>query len=111
MNPSALDRDGTAMGTTLVLILLAFAQVRQRRRRALRKHGGSRPGRRMNRDIGRLAGAAQLDRDYFLDPAERNQDGGFGPTFSKAEFTRRIRMPPELYNVIKLGILEVDNYI
>jgi hypothetical protein len=65
----------------------------------------------MNRDIGRLAGAAQLDRDYFLDPAERNQDGGFGPTFSKAEFTRRIRMPPELYNFIKLGILEVDNYI
>jgi hypothetical protein len=110
MNPTALDRVGTAIGTTLVLILLAFAQVRHRRRRVLRKHGGSRPGRRRNRDIGTLAGAAQLDRDYFLDPAERNQDGGFGPTFSKAEFTGRFRMPPELYNVIKLGILEVDNY-
>jgi Plant transposon protein len=64
----------------------------------------------MNRDIGRRAGAAQLDRDYFLDPAERNQDGGFGPTFSKAEFTRRFRMPPELYRIIKRGILDVDNY-
>jgi hypothetical protein len=70
-----------------VVMIMAIAK-----RRRTRGHGGSRPGRRRNRDVGREQAGRQLDADYFA--RCENVDA---PVFSEVEFERRFRMPRSVY--------------
>ena len=59
--------------------------------RARPRHGGSRPGWVLNRDIGRSSAAEALYSDYFAP----------SPIFSHAEFRRRFRLPMPVYIQIR----------
>jgi hypothetical protein len=66
--------------------------------------GGSRPGKAKNRDNDIAQGAEQIDWDFFntvcLLPAP----------IAEAEFERRFRMPRSVYEVLREGLLETDEY-
>jgi hypothetical protein len=63
-----------------------------------------------NRDIGRSHGGERLRGDYYILFVEPNPDGGYGPTFSEQDFTRRFRISRLVYDEIKDGVLAVDDY-
>jgi hypothetical protein len=64
------------------------------------RRGGSRPGKGMNVNRHRQAGAMLLDADYFNDDAAH----------SPKEFRRRFRMNKDLFRKIAVGVREYDNY-
>jgi hypothetical protein len=92
----------------VALVGLATAMGRSGRKRLQRRHGGSRPGKRPNRNIGREDAARRLHADFFLPGNETNPYGGTGPTFTPAEFERRLRVTSRVYERIKAGITASD---
>jgi hypothetical protein len=63
--------------------LIVIAMVKRHRERRRRRHGGSRPGKQLNRDYGRHEGGIRLDRDYFC---RLRTHQGLRPTFIETEF-------------------------
>lgn len=65
---------------------------------------GSRPGRAPNRDLGVNDASKQLDKDFFcrLAPGQ--------PLYTEAEFERKFRIPRELYESLRLRIVETDTF-
>jgi hypothetical protein len=105
--------DEEATGLSLAVTAAAVMAYRLRRRNSRSRagrRGGSFPGKRPNRDIGRSLGGERLRRDYFIRFDEPNPDGGYGPTFSEQDFARRFRMSRLVYNTIKDGVMAVDDY-
>jgi Plant transposon protein len=70
----------------------------------VRMRGGSRLGKAKNRYNFMAQGAMQIDRDYFsrvyLLPSP----------IEEAEFDRRFRMPRSVYELLREGLLETDEY-
>jgi hypothetical protein len=66
--------------------------------------GGSVPERAPNRDRALLQGAIDLDKDYF------NRLNLVTVPRLEPEFERRYRMPRNLYEKLRAGVLEVDAY-
>ena len=62
--------------------------------------GGSKPGRRKNKDRNRMEGHMTLWRDYFADD----------PTFGDKEFRRRFRMNKDLFMTLVIGVRGYDDY-
>jgi Plant transposon protein len=89
---------------------LVVAMTRKQRLLEWRQHGGSRPGKRPNRDLGSEEAARRLQADYLMDDDEPNPYSGIGPTFSEAEFQRRLRISRRVYARVKREILECDDY-
>jgi hypothetical protein len=92
----------------VILVGLATAMGQSGRKRLQRRHGGSRPGKRPNRNIGREDAARRLHADFFLPRNETNPYGGTGPTFTPAEFERRLRVNSRVYERIKTGVTASD---
>jgi hypothetical protein len=112
-NCSELDADEdflTSQGITLTIFAAAAAAVGaalSKRKRAFSR-GGSRPGKKSNRDIGRDDGAKRIDRDYFC---RRSENLGLTPVFTEAEFERRYRIPRDVYERLREGLMEWnENY-
>jgi hypothetical protein len=105
-NCSELDADEdflTSQGITLTLFAAAAAAVGaalSKRKRAFSR-GGSRPGKKSNRDIGRDDGAKRIDRDYFC---RRSENSGLTPVFTEAEFERRYRIPRDVNERLREGL-------
>jgi hypothetical protein len=89
-----------------ILPNIIVAAMRKRRLFLQHQHRGSRPGKRPNRDLGRAEAARRLHADYFLPAHEQNPYGGVGPTFTDAEFGRRLRINCRVYARVKFGVLE-----
>jgi hypothetical protein len=68
------------------------------------RRGGSVPGRAPNRDRALLQGAIDLDKGYF------NRLNLVTVPRLEPEFERRYRMPRNLYEKVRAGVLEVDAY-
>jgi Plant transposon protein len=83
--------------------VICFKLIMRRRARTRRGHGGSRFGKLPNRDIGREQAAARLDQDYFA-----RSGGAREPSFNHLEFERRFRMPRDVYETIRAGVMEYD---
>jgi hypothetical protein len=94
------------------VVSLSAALIIRRRRRRLHNivRGGSRPGKAPNQNLGREAAGRQLHFDYFAGMNEVRPDGGIGPVFGEADFERRFRMPFAVYEELKKGVLQIDNY-
>jgi hypothetical protein len=92
-----------------ILPNIIVAVMRNRRLFLQDQHGGSRPGKRPNRDLGRAEAARRLHVDYILPAHEQNPYGGVGPTFTDAEFERRLRINRRVYARVKFGVLECDS--
>lgn len=76
-----------------------------------RKHGGSVTGRAPNCKIGREAAGKRLKQCYFHNAIEINEDAGQrGSLFTEAEFERRFRLPRNVYERVRKGVLEVDPF-
>lgn len=57
------------------------------------RHGGLKPGRAANRDLGRMDAGVCLHNDYFIADDKFNIiSGNQGSTFTKAQFEPRFRM-------------------
>jgi Plant transposon protein len=69
-----------------------------------RRRGGSLPGKAKNRDNGIAEGAERIDRDYF------NRGGLDSAPLAESEFERRLRMPRCVYEMLRKGVLETDDY-
>jgi hypothetical protein len=63
--------------------------------------GGSEIGRKQNREIGRRAGAMNIDSDYFA-----RSPSIASPVFSEIDFERRMRMPRAIFERIRSGLLD-----
>jgi hypothetical protein len=99
-NSPAIFAVHRAMGGGLPDAMLAsiMAAVVSKKRQFLQdRPGGSRPGKRPNRDLGQAEAARRLRADYFIPAHEKNPYGGVGPTFTDAEFERRLRINPRVY--------------
>jgi hypothetical protein len=94
----------------VILMGLASAMDAARKQTMLRKnrHGGSQPGKRPNRNLGREGAARRLHADFFLSESEANPCGGTGPTFTGAEFERRLRVNARVNDRVKAGVFEYD---
>jgi hypothetical protein len=83
--------------------LVKCARLRRQRNTATRAvWGGSRPGKRGNRKIGREDAAQKLDRAYFC---RMPCHAGLTPIFNVNEFERRYRVPLNVYETIREGLL------
>jgi Plant transposon protein len=71
------------------------------------RHGGSRVGKRPNRDLGRRSSAVTLDRDYFCRMPEHAQ---LAPMFTCNEFERRYRMQRSTYEVLRETVIQEHEY-
>lgn len=101
-----------AVVTTVVVALSSIRRKLQAKRMPKKPHGGSRPGRAPNRNIGRVAAGKRLHLCYFLDNSAFNEEtGGRGPAFSVAEFECRFRMPRAVYNRMRAGVLKVEDFV
>jgi Plant transposon protein len=99
------------MDAISVVSLSAVLIIRRRRRRLhniVRR--GFRPGKAPNQNLGREAAGRQLHFDYFAGMNKVRPDGGIGPVFGEADFERRFRMPFAVYEELKKGVLQIDNY-
>jgi hypothetical protein len=68
------------------------------------RRGGSLPGKAKNRDNGIAEGAERIDWDYF------SRGGLDSAPLAESEFERRFRMPRCVYEMLREGILETDDY-
>lgn len=68
------------------------------------RKGGSRPGKRGNRDIKGNEGAKLLDRDYFC------RNPMIQPIFTIHEFERRFSVSPNMYEKIRKKLMELDSF-
>jgi hypothetical protein len=93
---------------TILVGLAAMNSARRKRLSNQNQHGGSRPGKRPNRNLGREEAGHRLYADFFLPETEANPYGGIGPIFTPAEFERRLRINPRVYERVKFGVLESD---
>jgi hypothetical protein len=110
-NSSAMFDVRRAIGGGLpdaMLSSIIAAVVRKMLQFLQHQHGGSRPGKRSNRDLGRAEAARRLHADYFFPVHEQNPYGGVGPTFTDAEFERLLRINPRVYARVKAGVLLLD---
>jgi Plant transposon protein len=92
-----------------LLIALVVVKIRRRslclkrkRDEGARVNGGSRPGKRANCEIGREEGAEKINKDYFC---RMPQHGDMSPTFDESQFERIYRMPREVYEHLRDGLL------
>jgi hypothetical protein len=92
------DEIVAASQVTIIAVIVAVIVLRRRRRRRGR-FGGSVPGKKPIREIGRDAAGNRLDKDYFgrsfTSTAQTTTD-------SNEEFETRFRMPRCIYENIKL---------
>jgi hypothetical protein len=88
--------------------LAAMSSAPRKRLLKQNKHGGSRPGKRPNRNLGREQAGRRLYADSFLPETEANPYGGMGPISTPAEFERRLRINPRVYDRVKFGVFESD---
>jgi Plant transposon protein len=93
-----------------IIPILMATMARKKRLLDSKQHGGSRPGKRPNRDLGREEAAKRLQADYFMDEDAPNPYGGIGPTFSEYEFQRRLRISRRVYARVKCEVLKRDTY-
>jgi hypothetical protein len=70
----------------------------------VRMRGGSRPGKAKNRDNGVAQRAIQIDRDYF------NRVCVLPAPIAGADVERIFRMPRSVYELLREGLLETDEY-
>jgi hypothetical protein len=91
-------------------VLVGLVAMDSGRKRLLKRkhHCGSRPGKRPNRNLGREEAGCRLHADFFFPRAAANPHGGVGPTFTPAEFERRLRINPRVCDRVKVGVLESD---
>jgi hypothetical protein len=108
------DHDVSFVLEQSVTIALVSSQVmrvsrkRQRDETASNGRRGSLPGKRANNNIGRGEGARKIDRDYFCRLPDHVT---FTPFFDDDVFTRRYRVPRDVYERIRDGLLPWnDNY-
>ena len=66
--------------------------------------GGSKPGKRPNRNLRRGVGGSQLDIDYFCGEREGSL------LFSEEDFERRFGVTRQIYEQIRAAVLEYDDY-
>jgi hypothetical protein len=92
----------------LATIVETIDRAGKKRQLELTRRGGSRHGKRRNRNLGREDAARRLHADVFLGAEEVNPYGGTGPTFKGAEFERRLRINIRVYNEVKAGLLNFD---
>jgi hypothetical protein len=87
----------------VILVGISAAMDAARRNEMLRmkQHGGSQPGKRPSRELGREEAARRLHADFFLLEDEENPYGGTGPMFTGAEFERRLRVNARRYDRVK----------
>jgi hypothetical protein len=76
--------------------IIAAVVMRKRLQFLQHQHGGSRPGKRPNRDLGGAETARRLHADYFFPAHEQSPYGGVGPTLTDAEFERLLGVNPPL---------------
>jgi hypothetical protein len=86
----------TFVGVALFEVAAVAAMSRKRKRAKV--HGGSKPGKRPNRNIGRQAGARRIDRDYLC---RRNEHAVLSACFTDADVERRYRVPRDVYERIR----------
>jgi hypothetical protein len=108
------DHDVSSMLAQAVTIALLSRQVmrvsrkRQRDETTSNSRGGSLPGKRANNNIGRGEGARKIDRDYFCRLSDHVT---FTPIFDEDVLSRRYRVPRDVYERIRDGLLTWnDNY-
>jgi hypothetical protein len=101
---SLADEIVVASQVTISAVIVAVIALRRRRRRR-RRLGGSVPGKKPNREIGRDAAGNRLDEDYF---GRSFTSTAQTTTFSNEEFERRICMPQCIYEQIRAALLSVD---
>jgi hypothetical protein len=91
-------------------VVVGLVAMDSGRKRLLKRkhHGGSRPGKRASRNLGREEAGRRLHADFFFPRAAASTYGGVGPTFTQAEFERRLRISPRVYDRVKVGVLESD---
>jgi Plant transposon protein len=109
-----VDHDVSCVLAQAVTIALVSSQVmrvsrkRQRDNTASKGRGGSLPSKRANDNIGRGEGARKIDRDYFFRLPDHVT---FTPIFDDDVFSRRYRVPRDVYERIRDGLLTWnDNY-
>jgi hypothetical protein len=102
-------RTSDVFEATLFASLAIFALSISRRRQVLARsrHGGSREGKRPNRELGRRLSAVTLDRDYLCRMPEHAQ---LTPMFTCNECERSYRMPRSTYEVLRETIIQGDEY-
>jgi hypothetical protein len=103
------DADDYMLSQTFVGVALfagAAVAAMSRKRKRVKVQGGSRPGKRPNRNIGRQDGARRIDRDYFC---RRNEHAGLSACFIEADFERRYRVPRNVYQRIRDKLILWDD--
>jgi hypothetical protein len=94
------DSDSDEAREVLVESCIALQMRHIVSNRAQRRRGGSRIGRKPNREIGRNIGATNIDADYFARPSSIHR-----PIFFEEGFERRMRMLREVFENIRSGLL------
>jgi hypothetical protein len=103
-----IEDDLSASQTLGIGLFAAAAVVIASKMRMGKFARGPKPGKRGKRNIGRQDGARQIDRDYFC---RKPEHVSMTLTFSEEEFERRYRIPRDVYEVIREGVLGwEDNY-
>jgi hypothetical protein len=90
------DEDEAVFLACLVRSVQAISANRSRVRR-----GGSKIGRKQNREIGRRAGATNIDSDYFA-----RSPSIASPVFREIDFEQRMRMPRAIFERLRSGLLD-----
>jgi hypothetical protein len=101
-----IDEDSEAVAFLGFAICLVMTRHVLLKRKRARESGGSRPGKRPNRDIGRAEGAARVDRDYFCRQPEHSN---MRPVFEEREFERRYRVPRHVYEGVREKLLKWED--
>ena len=92
------DADAEADEEELLLVIACL--LRRRARLRTPQRGGSRKGKKPNKDCNRYAGALMLDADYFVEH----------PLHGPEIFRRRFRMNREVFKTIVEGVRRLDPY-
>jgi hypothetical protein len=101
---SLKDEIVVASQVTITAVIVAVIPLRRRRRRC-RRLGGSVPGKKPNREIGRDAAENRLEEDYY---GRSFTSSAQTAAFSNEDFERRIRMPRCIYENIRAALFSVD---
>jgi Plant transposon protein len=101
-----IDEDNEAVVFLCCSICLVMTRHVLLKRKRVRESGGSWPGKRSNRDIGRADGAARVDRDYFCRQPEHSN---LRPVLEERVFERRYRVPRHFYEDVREKLLNWED--